>query len=76
MYVPFYLFCGCKSIFVVSFFCIDLLYLFLHNELGIHWCSDFFSVSVMSSGYSDHEFLSLWSTYAGMVLVSLSLAKY
>jgi len=52
MYVPFYLFFGCKGIFVVSFFCIDLLYLFLHDELGIHWCCDFFSVSVMSSWYS------------------------
>lgn len=33
MYVPFYLFCGCKSIFVVYFFCIDLLFWLLHDEL-------------------------------------------
>ena len=26
--------------------------------------------------FSVDEFLSLWSTYAGMVLASLSLAKY
>jgi len=47
MYVPFYLFCGCEGVFVVSSFCIDLLFLFLHDDLGIHWCCDFSSVSVL-----------------------------